>query len=204
MKKEFLVLILIFVFASLFQFSKFQSVSYEYNVSSCLKENFLNQNLSKPKAFWINNDLVIEHFVSYVCCAKIFPKVSLKENKIIIFEENRGDVCRCICNYKILIKIHSLPKKNYSIEIYGIKYKDIHKPKLLENFSVSLKNEFCGISTFGKCFSDKDCIVDGCNSEVCRSVFEDKVFTVCQWKECYNWKKFGIECKCINGKCQWK
>lgn len=65
------------------------------------------------------------------------------------------------------------------------------------------EGQFCGWSTFGKCSSDKDCIVGGCSSQVCQSRFEESIITTCEWKACYDAEKYKLKCRCINGKCQW-
>ncbi|MEM5813009.1 MAG: eight-cysteine-cluster domain-containing protein [Candidatus Aenigmatarchaeota archaeon] len=64
-------------------------------------------------------------------------------------------------------------------------------------------NEFCGISTYGKCSRDYDCIKDGCSQQVCRSIYEKEIITTCEWRECYDASQYGLECKCINNACQW-
>ncbi|MEM0480868.1 MAG: eight-cysteine-cluster domain-containing protein [Candidatus Aenigmatarchaeota archaeon] len=61
--------------------------------------------------------------------------------------------------------------------------------------------EFCGISTYGKCYNDEDCIVSGCNNEVCQSKYEEIIFTPCIFKECH--KNLNFSCKCIENKCSW-
>ncbi len=61
---------------------------------------------------------------------------------------------------------------------------------------------FCGISTYGYCEGDNDCIVAGCSNQVCQNKTE-QVFTTCDWKECYDYSKYGLSCKCISNKCQW-
>ncbi len=63
--------------------------------------------------------------------------------------------------------------------------------------------KFCGISTQGPCYSDSDCVIDGCSLQVCRSRFEESVATTCEWRECYDWKRLGYACKCIDGRCMW-
>lgn len=63
--------------------------------------------------------------------------------------------------------------------------------------------EFCGVSTYGKCFEDSECIRSGCSSHVCQSIYERGIITTCEWLECYDASKYGLSCKCINNACQW-
>jgi len=64
------------------------------------------------------------------------------------------------------------------------------------------KDKFCGWSSYGECESDADCRIGGCSRQVCESKNEG-VITTCEWKDCYDAEKYGKECQCIKGKCQW-
>ncbi|MEM2115934.1 MAG: eight-cysteine-cluster domain-containing protein [Candidatus Woesearchaeota archaeon] len=64
-----------------------------------------------------------------------------------------------------------------------------------------LPDEFCGISTYESCETDKDCIRSGCNGEYCKSARTPQTVTVCLWKDCYNNSRY--ECKCVSNQCQW-
>jgi len=66
-----------------------------------------------------------------------------------------------------------------------------------------LYTTFCGVSTYGECKSDADCVRDGCSGEVCRSVHEEAIFTPCVWKECFDTERYRVKCGCVNGRCQW-
>lgn len=65
-------------------------------------------------------------------------------------------------------------------------------------------NSFCGTSTNGQCSSDADCIAGGCSGQVCQSKTEEPAVTTCEYRDCYNAAAFGLSCKCVNNKCQWK
>lgn len=64
-------------------------------------------------------------------------------------------------------------------------------------------DEFCGWSTNGSCSLDGDCITGGCSNQICQSSSEEPVTTTCEWKDCYDSDKYGVECKCVQGQCQW-
>jgi len=70
------------------------------------------------------------------------------------------------------------------------------------NGTIDEKQEFCGWSTYGNCSSDSDCIASGCSGQVCQSIYEEPVVTTCEWRDCYNAEKYGLRCRCIEGKCQ--
>jgi len=64
-------------------------------------------------------------------------------------------------------------------------------------------DEFCGVSTHGPCSSDEECVKGGCSGEVCQSVREGEMITTCEWRDCYDSKKYGYGCRCVAGECQW-
>ena len=64
-------------------------------------------------------------------------------------------------------------------------------------------DEFCGSSTGGYCRGDSDCIITGCSDQLCASALEEPVVTTCEYMECYDYKRYGLECRCVNNRCQW-
>ena len=64
-------------------------------------------------------------------------------------------------------------------------------------------DKFCGTSTNGSCVSDSDCIAGGCSGQLCQSKNDELLGTTCEWKECYREEDYGLECGCVNKKCQW-
>ena len=66
-----------------------------------------------------------------------------------------------------------------------------------------LRKDFCGFSTFGRCSSDIDCMKGGCSGQACQSRYEKPVITICDMRQCYDAKAYGLGCKCIRNKCQW-
>lgn len=66
-----------------------------------------------------------------------------------------------------------------------------------------LDTEFCGRSTNGACANDNDCMTGGCSGQVCQSKNEEPVITTCEYRECYDAKKYNAACRCTQSKCQW-
>ncbi len=64
------------------------------------------------------------------------------------------------------------------------------------------KEGFCGRSTYKECSVDGDCKIGGCSSQICGGKDEELIST-CEWTECYDAKKYSVECKCVDNKCQW-
>lgn len=62
---------------------------------------------------------------------------------------------------------------------------------------------FCGWNTNASCNSDAGCKRAGCSSQVCISLSQFSVTTTCEWRDCYNASAYGLECRCVDNKCQW-
>jgi eight-cysteine-cluster-containing protein len=62
---------------------------------------------------------------------------------------------------------------------------------------------FCGWSTNASCNSDAGCKTGGCSSQVCISLAQFSMITTCEWRDCYDASAYGLECRCVDGTCQW-
>lgn len=79
-------------------------------------------------------------------------------------------------------------------EVYDVVEKDDNEEE----------DEFCGISSNDACGSDDDCRTGGCSGQLCESKKEGPIpNAICPMKECYNATKYGLECGCVEGECQW-
>ncbi len=74
--------------------------------------------------------MVIRHYLSYVCCAILKLDCGMDGNLVSVTETNKGDMCRCVCNYEVNATIGPLSPGKYTIMIYGIGYQNI-EPDLL-------------------------------------------------------------------------
>jgi eight-cysteine-cluster-containing protein len=70
--------------------------------------------------------------------------------------------------------------------------------------SIAAAKGFCGISSGGPCKADSECKVGGCSQQVCYAENEGEPITTCEYQDCYNAKAAGVECRCVEQKCQWK
>lgn len=59
-----------------------------------------------------------------------------------------------------------------------------------------------GSSTNETCSSNNDCVVDGCNGEICRSGSEESMVSICVYDPPYP-KDLGCSCMCLDNKCMW-
>jgi eight-cysteine-cluster-containing protein len=174
------------IFAT-FNLTKFTYPSINYKVEEC--ENIR----SKMKATYnkLLNSLIV--FVDVNCCSDEIKVIREGDIYKILERDYDGMLCRCICTRKIIIFNVTEP--------YGVVFVNVNDKEY--NLTSQPKEKFCGRSTFGKCESDEDCVTGGCSGQVCQSRFEKPVITTCEWKECYNAEKYGMMCKCVEGKCQW-
>ncbi len=65
------------------------------------------------------------------------------------------------------------------------------------------EGEFYGSSTYYPCQSDEDCVVDGCNGEICSSVEEEGMASICLFPEEPLPTDLGYSCGCFDGECKW-
>lgn len=70
------------------------------------------------------------------------------------------------------------------------------------NYPTTIPSEHHGLSTYGRCSTVNDCIVSGCNGEICQSRFEESRVSVCIYNPPYP-KELGYTCKCVDQKCSW-
>lgn len=58
-------------------------------------------------------------------------------------------------------------------------------------------------STLGPCERGDDCMVTGCNFEVCQGKNEEIKTTICMGQSAPSPKEAGYSCQCQNNECQW-
>lgn len=140
-----LISVIIIGFCLFFYWNKSQKhfeTNLTYNISGC--EEKKEEEYTKIKSGKEKVDVKIDegfveltHYLNYVCCAKIkvylysietYPSYILIKLK----EKNEGEMCRCICNYKIDMKISTMQKRKYKIQIYGIEYENTPSELLWE------------------------------------------------------------------------
>ncbi len=64
--------------------------------------------------------------------------------------------------------------------------------------------KFCGISLKDSCDSDSDCAPGGCSLQICGNISDVKnLMSTCEYKKCYDAKKYHMKCSCVEGKCMW-
>lgn len=197
-------------------------LSYEINGCDTKQEKNWERVKEQEEKVDIETDgdfLNLTHYLNYVCCAEIKVYLDVAENRqdytvLKLREKNEGEMCFCICDYKVEAKVGPFEKGNYLVQIFGIEYKDEPAELLWEKeFEIGdgekkidlplPQEEFCGISTKGKCSLSSDCTIGGCSGQVCQSKSEKPVDTTCEWKDCFDAGAYGIGCGCLGGECQW-
>ena len=67
-----------------------------------------------------------------------------------------------------------------------------------------ISNEsFCGTSTLDSCETNKDCTTAGRSSQICQSKDAEPAFTTCEFRSCYEYNIYDMNCQCVENKCQW-
>jgi len=82
---------------------------------------------------------------------------------------------------------------------------EITKPETINQILSTFRfiDEFCGTSSYGSCIVNSDCKAGGCSGQVCQSKYEESMITTCEYRDCYNAQSYGLDCKCVDKKCQW-
>lgn len=62
---------------------------------------------------------------------------------------------------------------------------------------------FCGSSTKTQCQTDADCVSGGCSGQICGSANDQGGVSTCEWTDCYDKTKYGVNCGCVAEECQW-
>ncbi len=123
-------------------------------------------------------------------CCGVGTSIEEVEKTYLIYEKQYGELCKCICLQRI--KVFDVEKDAKVVFVNKDGIRKIISPNL----------QFCGVSSYSECMSNEDCIVSGCSAQFCSSKYEP-VLSTCEFRECFNHLKFGVECKCIDGMCQW-
>ena len=113
-----------------------------YSVGGCLikspGEITRGQKLkSRVEVYVEDSSIKLLHHLSYVCCADMVVNLQAIEKHgnytlLRIMEKNVGEICRCICDYEIEIRVSNLTPGCYRLEIYGVEFKDMPAEKLWE------------------------------------------------------------------------
>ncbi len=113
-----------------------------YEVGGCLSKSVgeikRGQELESDVEVSVGDSSIkLLHHLRYVCCADIVVEIKSVEKEgdytvIKILEKNVGEMCRCICEYEITMKISGLKPGKYKLEIYGVEYEDMPVEKLWE------------------------------------------------------------------------
>ncbi|MFH0875862.1 MAG: eight-cysteine-cluster domain-containing protein [archaeon] len=69
--------------------------------------------------------------------------------------------------------------------------------------TLSLTDNFCGSSTKESCTKNNDCIEAGCSSQICQGKSREITMTTCEYRFCYDAKRYNLTCGCNAGSCMW-
>lgn len=63
--------------------------------------------------------------------------------------------------------------------------------------------EYYGNSTFATCSSDSECVISGCNSEICQGERDEGSLSICILPDKPTPQQLGFTCRCYTARCQW-
>ncbi|MFH0949700.1 MAG: hypothetical protein V1827_00775 [Candidatus Micrarchaeota archaeon] len=106
--------------------------SMTYSVSPCDRESGGSDSFSMSVS---EGMAVIHQKESYVCCANMTISMKPEGKTIRIYEENVGEMCRCICPFVADIGITGIAGYD-RLEVYGIKFKEVQDYELMFNSSL--------------------------------------------------------------------
>ena len=91
-----------------------------YSISEC--DETREKSMEKTNIIFEGDTILLDQSIEYVCCANISLNYRIDEDVLRIYEDNKGDMCKCMCTYDIKAKIKE--KGINEVEVYGIKYSD--------------------------------------------------------------------------------
>jgi hypothetical protein len=111
-----------------------------YTVGGCQEEQETSRAASGDEVQIIvrGETIHVDHRLSYVCCAELSLSMEQDGNTIRVVERNVGEMCRCICDYDVEADITGLGPGLYQVEVWGVKYEDVHTPELLGQATIQL------------------------------------------------------------------
>lgn len=89
------------------------------------------------------------------------------------------------------------------MESYPRQCQDSEGNHFVEEIEFESGEEFYGSSSMYPCESDEDCVSFGCNGEICQSIEEEDVASICLYPEEPLPEDLGYRCGCFDNKCQW-
>uniref|UniRef100_A0A7J2TKJ2 Eight-cysteine-cluster domain-containing protein n=1 Tax=Archaeoglobus fulgidus TaxID=2234 RepID=A0A7J2TKJ2_ARCFL len=185
MKPALVVLILAALAIPLVVMGFQSSEKVQYNVSDCYE--FLGEYRNYYE--YDSKNRTLKAFVT-VNCGSDEILVEKRGEKIAILEKDYdGKLARCLCQKEV--------------RIFGLDELKVEFVDWSGNSTVLVKDSgFCGRSTFAYCERDEDCKIGGCSAQICMGAKEE-IFTTCEYRECYDYLKYGVACKCVRNMCQW-
>jgi|GEM_PF-2651629 len=168
----------------------------EYMESGCSRNQKVREGITISPS---RSSVSIKHNVMYTCCANITLSLEQEDSTLKVIETNTGDVCRCLCTYEINAKIINLLPGEYNVEVYGIKYRDVHPLELKGSRRVSVSS---GLTV--ECSEDSDCVPAQCchpTSCTTKANAPNCAKTVCSMV-CQGPLDCGAgRCACVNNQC---
>jgi eight-cysteine-cluster-containing protein len=180
----------------------------------------ISQNKSDYSGFRLlrNGDMItLSHIKKMDCGMELNPEINEGPDfdmySTNIIEKEKGEKEGKDCYFLVNYTFGPLEPDYYNFRVYD--YSDGEAKEVWQMASIVPENasfqveedveeeEFCGISLKGECKEDEDCIISGCQDQVCQSAHEKGITTSCAYEGCYIAKDYNMSCQCVEGKCAW-
>ena len=144
--------------------------------------------VSKDKRFWT---VVAVLVIALLSVSLFFYYQSNNEQTV---DEEVASFQECVdAGYSVM---ESYPRR--CVDAFG----EVFVEEIDEDF-VDEEEEYYGSSTNYPCESDEDCLISGCNSEICQGADEETMASICIFPEEPLPQDLGYSCGCFDGQCQW-
>ncbi len=184
-------------------------IEFEFNKTELKEPSF--------KLIREGNYIYLSHVKKMDCERKLKPETisgpDFDMYATNIIEKVEGNKSGEDCYFFVKYTFGPLEPDYYNFRIYDYendKTKEVWQMASLvpENASTKIeeeeeREEFCGVSLKGECETEEDCIVSGCQNQVCQSIHEQGIKTTCYAKECFIAENYNLSCQCVEGKCAW-
>jgi hypothetical protein len=88
-----------------------------FNISGCLKDHRGEKGVEVEVH---DGTIIVERYMEYYCCAEMEMSALIEGNTIHIHTTNYGEVCRCMCNYRLEASITGLELDEYTVVLYDV------------------------------------------------------------------------------------
>ena len=126
-------MIFLLLFFFLFGCNQTGEPAMEYSINQCNASDGIGSGFSMVSS---GDTVRIHQDQSYVCCANMTLSMETEGKTMMIYEDNVGEMCKCICPFEADITLKNTAGFE-RVEVYGIRFKDVQDYELMFNSSLA-------------------------------------------------------------------